>query len=469
MDRRRQLLRSIPSVEKVLGHPEVVALGTELPRWAVTDAARVVLDDIRRAISDGNLEEEPQMSAIVERLKREAVVKSARGIRRVINATGVVIHTNLGRSILSDQAMQAVQEVGKAYSTLEFDVSTGKRTSRTKHVEDLLTRIIGCEAAFVVNNNAGAVLLALNTLSDGMETVVSRGELVEIGGSFRLPEVMNRSGAKMVEVGTTNRTRLDDYSSAITEATRVLLKVHLSNFEMRGFVESVSGRDLAALAQEHGLVMMEDLGSGALFDLSRIGLAKEPMPQEALAEGAGVVTFSGDKLMGGPQAGIIVGRRELISQIRTNPLARALRIGKFTLAALEETLRHYLEPALLPEKVATLRMLAYSPEELRVRAGRVVKALSGRLAGILRLSVAEETSQAGGGSLPAAGLRTFAMSISSDRYSANHIVSVLRECQIPIVARIAENNVLIDFRTVQPSEDEIVIQQIVAAFAGGDS
>ncbi len=469
MDSKRDLLRSIPSVERVSEDAGTVDLQKRLPRWAIIESIREVLEEIRKAIADGQRREKPQMVEIVKEVGVRAQARSRRGIRKLINATGTIIHTNLGRSILSHEALNAVTEAALSYSSLEFDLGAGKRTSRIMHVEGLLKKIIGCEGAHVVNNNAGAVLLALNTLADGQEVTVSRGELIEIGGSFRLPEVMDKSGAKMVEVGTTNRTRLEDYERAITKETGVIFKAHRSNFEMTGFVESVPVKDLAELAHKHGLIMIEDLGSGALVDISQAGVDKEPLPQESLAAGIDVVTFSGDKLLCGPQAGVIVGNENLVQDMKKNPLTRALRIDKMTLAALEETLRQYLEPESIFEKLPTLRMISLPVDEIERRAKAVAGALSKNLKGTLNVEVARGRSQIGGGSLPGTCLDTFVVKLSSGSYSADRIISMLRGCETPIIARIVEDKVVIDLRSVQPSEDEALTSQIMAAFAGGDT
>jgi L-seryl-tRNA(Ser) seleniumtransferase len=469
VDSKRDLLRSIPSVERVSEDAGTVDLQKRLPRWAIIESIREVLEEIRKAIADGQRREKPQMVEIVKEVGVRAQARSRRGIRKLINATGTIIHTNLGRSILSHEALNAVTEAALSYSSLEFDLGAGKRTSRIMHVEGLLKKIIGCEGAHVVNNNAGAVLLALNTLADGQEVTVSRGELIEIGGSFRLPEVMDKSGAKMVEVGTTNRTRLEDYERAITKETGVIFKAHRSNFEMTGFVESVPVKDLAELAHKHGLIMIEDLGSGALVDISQAGVDKEPLPQESLAAGIDVVTFSGDKLLCGPQAGVIVGNENLVQDMKKNPLTRALRIDKMTLAALEETLRQYLEPESIFEKLPTLRMISLPVDEIERRAKAVAGALSKNLKGTLNVEVARGRSQIGGGSLPGTCLDTFVVKLSSGSYSADRIISMLRGCETPIIARIVEDKVVIDLRSVQPSEDEALTSQIMAAFAGGDT
>jgi len=467
VDTKQDLLRKIPSVEHVLEQAPVRALGDSLPRWAVAEAVRAVLDEIRRSISSGKRNREPVLEEIVVLVEDRAQAGARRGIRRIINATGVIIHTNLGRANLSTEAAQALYEVATSYCTLEFDLETGKRTKRTRHVEKLISTITGCEDAFVVNNNAGAVLLALNTLADGKEVIVSRGELVEIGGSFRLPEVMDKSGARMVEVGTTNRTRIEDYRNAIGPATAVLLKVHWSNFEMTGFVESVSQSDMASLAHEHGLVMMEDLGSGALVDFSRLGVAREAMPQDSLRDGVDVVAFSGDKLLGGPQAGLILGRSDLIGKMKQNPLARALRVDKLVLAALEETLRHYLEADTVFDKVPALTAISRKVEQLEPRARRIASAITQAAGPALEVEAGTDESQAGGGSLPSSRLKTSVIRISSKKHSPDEITARLRGADIPIIARIAEDKVIIDLRTVQPSEDETLARQVVTALAGG--
>jgi len=464
---KQDLLRKIPSVEHVLEQARIRALGESLPRWAVADAVRTVLAEIRSSISSGRRSEGPDLEEIVTQVDDVARVGARRGIRQVINATGIVIHTNLGRANLSHEAAAAVQEVATSYCSLEFDLETGKRTKRTRHVEKLISRITECEDAFVVNNNAGAVLLGLNTLADGKEVIVSRGELVEIGGSFRLPEVMDKSGARMVEIGTTNRTRLEDYEKAISPTTAVLLKVHWSNFEMTGFVESVSPGDLAALAHKHGLVMMEDLGSGALVDFSRLGVAKEAMPQESLRDGVDVVTFSGDKLLGGPQAGIIAGCSNCIGRMKLNPLARALRVDKMILAAMEETLRHYLETDTVFEKVPALATIFCKVDELEPRAGRIAAEIAEAAGEDVTVETGRAESQVGGGSLPTAGLATSVIKITSTRYSPDEITARLRRGEVPIIARITDDKVIMDLRTVRPSEDETLARNTVVALAGG--
>jgi L-seryl-tRNA(Ser) seleniumtransferase len=463
---KQELLRGIPSVEKVLEVREIVDLGRELPRWAITEASRGVLGTVRASISSGAVTAMPGMDSIVYHVCSMARHLARRGIRRVFNATGVIIHTNLGRAMLSERAMDAVREVATSYSSLEFDIEMGKRSKRTDHIEKLLRRIVGCDDAFAVNNNAGAVLLALNSLADGKEVIVSRGELVEIGGSFRLPDVMEKSGARMVDIGTTNRTRIEDYEKAITERTAILLKVHPSNFLMTGYVEAVPCGALAELAHSKGLVMMEDLGSGALVDLAALGTTREPLPQDSLRDGADIVTFSGDKLLGGPQAGIIVGSGELMARMKKNPLARALRMDKMSLAALEETLRQYLEPDTVAAEVPVLKAIASTPAEIEKRVDTMCGLLSRELGSAADVAKLKGESQIGGGSLPGTGLETPIFGISPRNISVNDAITRLRQCAIPVIARIVEDRVVLDLRTVPPDEDELLARQVIDAFTG---
>jgi L-seryl-tRNA(Ser) seleniumtransferase len=461
------LLRAIPSVERLLADPLVVELAGQMPRWIVVDSARDVLAEVRQGISEGRLAQQLEPGELARRVGAKARSRSRRAIRRVINATGVIIHTNLGRSLLAERAAAAVAEVARSYSSLEFDLDEGRRTSRTAAVDGLVAKIVGAEDGFAVNNNAGAVLVALNTISSGRETVVSRGELVEIGGSFRLPDVMEKSGALMVEVGTTNRTRIEDYADAVTGRTAAILKVHHSNFAMTGFVESPSLKDLADLAHARGVVVIEDLGSGALADLSKYGIPKEPMPQESVACGVDVVTFSADKLLGGPQAGLVAGKRALVGAMKTNPLARALRLGKTTLAALEETLRIYLEPEDSLGEIPTIAMLSAPLESLERRAREVAKSISSRAGDALKVGVARATSQVGGGSMPSVDIPTFVVTLASDERSADAVVAALRACEVPVIARIMNDQVCLDLRTVLPGDDGLLADEIAADLSAG--
>ena len=460
MEDRQKLLRGLPSVEIVVEKIEKNGDSVRRPRNVMVNAAREALAEMRQNILNGTVSVAPGEDEVLSLVRTKLEHAGLKGIRRVINATGVIVHTNLGRSLLAEEACRAVEDVISSYASLEIDLVTGKRTSRMAHVSSLLVQLIGCEDALVVNNNAAAVMLALSTLCHGREAIVSRGELVEIGGSFRLPEIIEKSGARLVEVGTTNRTRLEDYEGAITERTGAILKVHQSNFMMSGFVESVPCADLARLAQEKGVVLIDDLGSGALYDFSALGIDREPMPQDSLKCGAGLVTFSGDKLMGGPQAGIVVGRHDLVARCKSNPLARALRVDRVTLAALQSTLMLYFEPEHLKERLPTLGMMSMPAEEVRKRAERVADAL-GRAAGeAADVSVDKDESRIGGGALPGSAIPTYVIVISLRAIASDDFVFELRKCEVPVIARISEDRVLLDLRTVRPYEDDLLIDLI---------
>jgi len=381
----------------------------------------------------------------------------------VINATGVVLHTNLGRAPLSAEALRNLVEVAGGYSNLEFNLETGERGSRYEHVEDLLCRISGAESALVVNNNAGAVLLALNTLAEGKEVIVSRGQLVEIGGSFRIPDVMRKSGARLVEVGTTNRTHPGDYERAITAETALLLKVHASNFRILGFTAEVSLKDLVALAGARGLPVMEDLGSGCFVDLSAYGIEHEPTVQEAVQAGADVVTFSGDKLLGGPQAGIILGKKKFIDPIKKNPLNRALRIDKLTLAGMEATLKIYLDPSRVIKALPALGMMTWPAEEVKKRAGRFRRKVGRELPAGYQVTLREDSSQVGGGALPLQALPTWVVAIRPLLLSAASLEERLRKSDPPVIARVKEEEVLLDLRTVAGEEEAALLEAVKKA------
>lgn len=388
----------------------------------------------------------------------------ASNFRRVINGTGVVVHTNLGRSLLPPAAIQALSTVGGYYSNLEFDLTSGRRGSRYSLVEDLICELTGAEAALVVNNNAAAVLLVLDTLAKGSEVIVSRGQLVEIGGSFRIPDVMAKSGAALVEVGATNRTHLRDYAEAITERTSMLLKVHTSNFRMIGFTAEVSGADLVALARQHGLVTMEDLGSGSLLDLSQFGLNREPTVQDAVKAGIDVVTFSGDKLLGGPQAGIIVGSREVIGKIKKNPLNRALRIDKFTLASLESILRCYYDTEGALQNIPTLAMLTEQPGAIKKRAMKVMRKVEKFIGSFCRVSVGPTISRVGGGAMPECNLDSWAVELRPTAMSVSQLEKGFRQLALPIIGRIEDEKFLLDARTIQDREVGELADQIKRFF-----
>lgn len=465
---RQEVLRKIPGVEEILSRPEISDLLKSYPRDVVVEAVRRTLSGLRKELlhSEGSPEPDPSFLSFdglfplfVTEIERQTQPR----LRAVINATGVVIHTNLGRSPLPASALRNLIEISRGYSNLEYDLERGERGSRYSHVEEILCRLSGAEAAMVVNNNAGAVLLVLNTLAETREVVVSRGELVEIGGAFRIPDVMKRSGALLVEVGTTNRTHLTDYGKAIGPQTALLLKVHTSNFRVLGFTSEVSLQELVSLGKEHRLPVMEDLGSGCLVDLTKHGLEREPTVQEVMRTGVDVVTFSGDKLLGGPQAGIIVGKKRVIDLIRTNPLTRALRIDKLTLASLESTLLLYLDERKALEEIPTLRMLTLDFKRLKQRGKRLMK----RLAGVAEVEAVlkEDVSQVGGGSLPLQELPTMVIALKPRSLSVNDLEKRLRQGQPAIVSRISREEVILDLRTIFDEEVPVVAEGIEKAVA----
>jgi L-seryl-tRNA(Ser) seleniumtransferase len=454
---RQQILRKIPSVDELLLRPEVENLLRIYPRNVVVEGIRKGLGRLRQELlkkedlSDiGN--DRFSFEHLYPLFQREIELQIQPHLRRVINATGVVIHTNLGRSPLHPSALQHLVEVAQTYSNLEYDIDLGERGNRYTHVEGILCRLSGAESALAVNNNAGAVLLALNTLAEGREAIVSRGELVEIGGAFRIPDVMKRSGAILREVGTTNRTYLSDYQKAIGPQTALLLKVHTSNFRVMGFASDVQLKDLVQLGREHHLPVIDDLGSGCFLDLTQYGLEKEPTVQEAIQTGVEAVTFSGDKLLGGPQAGIIVGKKNILDLIKTNPLTRALRIDKLTLAALESTLLLFLDEKQAMEEVPTLKMLALDLSRLRRRGRRVLKRLSDKIKKEIQLTLREDVSQVGGGALPLQELPTMVIAIKPFKLSVNSLEKNLRQGEPPIIARISKEELILDMRTVFDKE-----------------
>jgi len=426
----------------------------------VTEAAREVLETLRQEIASGALDAsgiELAVGGLADAVERRLRQSLAPSLRSVINATGVILHTNLGRAPLAEAALERIREVAGTYSNLEFDVASGERGKRDVHVERLTTQLLNQQgltgiSTVVVNNNAAAVLLALNTLADGGEVVVSRGELVEIGGSFRIPDVMAKSGAVLREVGTTNRTRLADYEKAINERTRLLLRVHRSNFQIVGFTEQPALEDLVALARQHKLRVLEDLGSGAMVELRSVGVGGEPSVWDSLRAGVDVVTYSGDKLLGGPQAGLISGQSETVARIRANPLFRALRVDKLTYAALEATLLAYVRQD--HNTIPAVRMLRLTAKEI----GRRAQALAGTLNSTpkLKIELMEGSSVIGGGAAPGATLPTILMAVTCQDLSADDLASRLRAHQPPIVARVEQGRVLLDLRTVFPEQDAIV-------------
>jgi L-seryl-tRNA(Ser) seleniumtransferase len=467
---KQDLLRQLPSVDEILKQPSIAEALERIPRKLVLESIRETVDARRRRILADQAGEEESFSLDVRWLASEAVrlaeKKNEFTLRPVVNATGIVVHTNLGRSLLASEALDRLQEVCRAYNNLEYDLAAGRRGSRYVHAEAVLREITGAEAALVVNNNAAAVFLVLNTLAQGREVIVSRGQLVEIGGSFRIPDVMAASGAVLREVGCTNRTHLRDYEQAITEQTALLMKVHCSNYRVIGFTAEVPLEDMARLAHSRGLLAVEDLGSGSLVDVSPFGLPEEPTAQQALKAGADVVTFSGDKLLGGPQAGIILGRRDVIDRCKKNPLTRALRVDKMTLAALEATLRLYRDERRAFAAVPTLQMIATPLETLRERAEELARLIR-TCPGAQRLSVQVErnVSQVGGGSLPERDLPTYVVSVRSDRWSAARLEQALRHHTVPVIGRIESDRYLLDVRTLQPGDTRIIAEAFQALLA----
>jgi L-seryl-tRNA(Ser) seleniumtransferase len=449
--RHPDLLQKIPSVTLLLEQPEFEKFLTRTSRNHLLDVIREVLDQKRLDILS---EKEPEMSlpALWKEIGEKLTAKAADHLRRVINGTGVIVHTNLGRSLLAPQALEQIDRVGRYYSNLEFDLIQGRRGSRYSHVEDLLVELTGAEAALVVNNNAAAVLLSLDTLAKGKEVVVSRGQLVEIGGAFRIPEVMTRSGAVLREVGTTNKTHLKDYEAALTDRTALLLKVHTSNYRIVGFTSEVPLEDLVALGERHHLPVMEDLGSGSLIDVSPFGLEKEPTVGEVVQAGAQVVTFSGDKLLGGPQAGIIVGRKSVIQALRANPLNRALRIDKLTLAALEATLKLYRNKDQALRGIPTLAQLSIPLPRLKARAKRLYRLLKKTAPPGLFIGIVATTSQVGGGALPLSFMNSYALAVTSERDSSSEIERRFRSFTPAVIGRIEKERFLLDVRTLQKED-----------------
>ncbi len=450
-------LRQLPKMDLLLAHPILVEAGSSLPRGALRTAARSCLDDLRARLKKYPEEAVPSLDELARRAAQQAAAAARPHLRRVVNATGVVLHTNLGRAPLAEAAAQAAYETARGYSNLEYDVGQSRRGDRHAHVEDLLCRLTGAEAAMAVNNNAAAVFLLLSALAEGRGVAISRGELVEIGGGFRVPDIMERSGAHLVEVGTTNKTRLADYEHAITgRGAEILLKVHPSNYEMVGFTEETSLEELSRLARSHALPLFYDLGSGALSPAYLPALPAGPTVVGALAAGCDLVCFSGDKLLGGPQAGILVGRRDYIEAMKAHPMARILRVDKLSLAALEATLLLYADPADAREKIPALAMLgadAHALEEKAQSLAARLKALSG---GRYRVEILPVSGQVGGGALPNLPLASYAVALTPADGKAEGLDTLLRGHTVPIVARMSHGKVLLDVRTLTGEDmDEI--------------
>ena len=452
---RQEILRGIPKVDELMQQEAILALREELPTAAVRAAVREELDGLRQAILAGDVCVLPEEASLCEAICRRAREDALPSLRPVINGTGVVLHTNLGRACLSQRATDAVTAVARGYSTLEYDLAKGQRGSRHDHIETLVCQVTGAEAAMVVNNNAAAVLLILSALGKGGEVITSRGELVEIGGSFRIPEIMVQCGCTLREVGATNKTHLRDYENAIGPETRALLKVHTSNFKIMGFTQSVPLDELVALGREKGLPVIEDLGSGSLVDLEQFGIHDEPTVQQSVKAGVDIISFSGDKLLGGPQAGIILGKAEYIRQLKRHPLARAMRVDKMTIAALRETLYAYTDEALACREIPVLAMLGAKSHQLREKAGVLCAMLQEQ--GV-KAQVVSTQDQVGGGSVPTQLLDAWAVAIDPGQMTVDQLEEKLRLRPLPIIGRITHEQYILDVRTLMERDFAYIAQ-----------
>lgn len=451
----KELLRQLPKIDELLKDELVQRAIDNNPRLLVVEALRESIEVVRKDILRGVIN-----SVNTEDVLKYALTlidnKSKPNLKKLINGTGTVIHTNLGRSLLGDKVIENVITVAGSYNNLEYDLESGKRGSRYSHVEEIIKKVTGAEAAMVVNNNAAAIMLVLDTLSKRKEAIVSRGQLVEIGGSFRVPEVMKFSGAKLVEVGTTNRTHLYDYENNINENTGVLLKIHTSNFKIYGFTEEVSIEELVTLGKDKNVPVVEDIGSGVLIDFSKYGFTYEPTVQESIKKGIDVVTFSGDKMLGGPQAGIIVGKKKYIDLMKKNQLTRALRIDKMTLAALEGTFKYYLDEAEAIKSIPSLNMILASKEEVKRKAIKLRKKLQAKVKNFSFI-VNSDFSMVGGGSMPTEKIPTYVIRVNSNQNSAQEIEHKLRKNAIPIICRVFNNEVILDLRTIFEKDFDSIV------------
>jgi len=457
-----KLLRTLPSVSSVLETEDVQHWLAELPRTSVVAAVQTAVAACRKQIVSGQVTEPVDIESVIAAAEAELVERATPSLRRVINATGIALHTGLGRAPLCEAAIDAIVDGAHGYCSLEYDLTTGKRGKRNAHVRELLTALTGAEAATVVNNNAAATLMILNTFAAEREVIVSRGELVEIGGSFRLPDIMRASRATLREVGTTNRTRVGDYERAIGDETAMLLRVHPSNYRIIGFTESVSMGALAELAHRFNLVAVDDLGSGALIDMKEYGLPDEPCVRDSLAEGADLVCFSGDKLVGGPQAGIIVGRKSLIDRIDSSPLMRTYRVGKLTLLALDATLRQYLDPETALTQVPTLAMLEVPSDVLAKRARTLAELLKSALPGA-KIYEHSDVSYAGGGAMPGKELETVVVQWRCEHASVDEVAAALRRAEVPVIVRVRDDAICFDLRTIPEADFEALVDSVTTA------
>lgn len=455
MENMQKILRGLPKIDELLLDEQLIFFMETTPRAVVVNAAREIIDTMRKQILAGELSEIPSRAAIIEDICDTVNGKKKRNLRTLVNATGVVLHTNLGRANLCKTAVESVLSVADSYSNLEYDVKKGARGSRHDHVEKIISKITGAEAAMVVNNNAAATMLCLSALAFGKEVVTSRGELVEIGGSFRIPEIMEQSGAVLKEVGTTNKTKPSDYRNAFdAERTAAFLKVHTSNYRIVGFTQEVSLKEMVKLGKEYEVPVIYDMGSGLMVDLSRYGV-DEPTVVDALKDGADVVLFSGDKLLGGPQGGVLIGKKEYIDKMKKHPLARALRVDKMTLAAMEATFFEYLDMDTAKKNVPVLNMITVTEEELKTRANALVKTIMEKT-DAYKLDVTDCKDQVGGGSAPTVRLSGQAVAVFSDKIPAERLERLMRKAEIPVIVRVAHDEVLLSVRTIKESEFESI-------------
>ncbi len=463
------LLRKIPKVDEVLAYSEINKLMSFYPRGMVLEAVRDTINDVRLLIIEGRIKEGEEhkwldLSVISQQIDLWLSYNYKSNLRRVINATGVVLHTNLGRSVLSDAAIEAVNEAASGYTNLELELESGKRGSRHAPLQGLLTKITGAQSSLVVNNNAAAVLLALSTLAKGKEVIVSRGQLVEIGGSFRVHEVMEQSGATIKEVGSTNKTHPSDYVNAISENTALILYVHTSNYKIVGFTKETTVQELVKIGLDSGVPVMCDLGSGSLVETERYGLPVEQTVQQTVSTGADLITFSGDKLLGGPQAGILLGNKELLKKIAKNPLARAVRVDKLTVAALEATFKEYLDFTEVSEKIPTLRMLTVDDEKLLSEAKSLCLELTKKISGQATVSFERGMSAVGGGAMPTANLPSWLVAVKPLGLGVDQLALRLRQNNPAVMGIIRDNRLLLDVRTLLQGEKKLLVDSLIAAF-----
>ena len=467
---KRDLFAQLPSVDEVLNNNKIIDILNEYPRNIVIECIREAIEEKRRCIielKEENFNEfKVSLDEIVTNIVNKCNLKYSLSLKKVINATGTVIHTNLGRSLLSESLKDELWQSASRYSNLEYDIDKGERGSRYTHLTETIKRLTGAEDVLVVNNNAAAVLLVLSTMAKGGEAIVSRGELVEVGGSFRIPSIMALSGADLVEVGSTNKTHMKDYEEAITENTKVLMKVHTSNYRILGFTQSVEVDELCEIGKKHNIPVIEDLGSGVFIDVSKYGLTYEPTVLDSIRKGADIVTFSGDKMLGGPQAGIIVGKKEYISQMKKNQLTRALRVDKLTICALEATLRMYLDEEKAIKEIPTLRMLTYTMEELEEKANTLYSKLE-NLNTYANIRIEDGLSQVGGGSMPLETINSKVIAITPNNMNVSTLEKKLRLSGSHVIARVYEDKYVLDIRTIFEDEFDILAKEIERALIGG--